>query len=137
MNTTISQKIISDFSKTLSKNKKEKSEKIVKGKIIGINNEYYVRLCDYSEDSKEFSSSINIPLKSTANIDITKPVNVLIKNHTAIVIGNINDNSNDKYNLNDDNKYAHWECVDYGRDLAKWLGCEIKEMEEMDNEYDI
>ena len=105
MNTTISQKIISDFSKTLSKNKKEKSEKIVKGKIIGINNEYYVRLCDYSEDSKEFSSSINIPLKSTANIDITKPVNVLIKNHTAIVIGNINDNSNDKYTLNDDNKY--------------------------------
>ena len=105
MNATISQKIISDFSKTLSKNKKEKSEKIVKGKIIGINNEYYVRLCDYSEDSKEFSSSINIPLKSTANIDITKPVNVLIKNHTAIVIGNINDNSNDKYNLNDDNKY--------------------------------
>ena len=105
MNTTISQKIISDFSKTLSKNKKEKSEKIVKGKIIGINNEYYVRLCDYSEDSKEFSSSINIPLKSTANVDITKPVNILIKNHTAIVIGNINDNSNDKYNLNDDNKY--------------------------------
>ena len=105
MNTTISQKIISDFSKTLSKNKKEKSEKIVKGKIIGINNEYYVRLCDYSEDSKEFSSSINIPLKSTANVDITKPVNVLIKNHTAIVIGNINDNSNDKYTLNDDNKY--------------------------------
>lgn len=105
MNTTISQKIISDFSKTLSKNKKEKSEKIVKGKIIGINNEYYIRLCDYSEDSKEFSSSINIPLKSTANVDITKPVNVLIKNHTAIVIGNINDNSNDKYNLNDDNKY--------------------------------
>ena len=105
MNTTISQKIISDFSKTLSKNKKEKSEKIVKGKIIGINNEYYVRLCDYSEDSKEFLSSINIPLKSTANVDITKPVNVLIKNHTATVIGNINDNSNDKYNLNDDNKY--------------------------------
>lgn len=105
MNTTISQKIISDFSKTLSKNKKEKSEKIVKGKIIGIDNEYYIRLCDYSEDSKEFSSSINIPLKSTANIDITKPVNVLIKNHTAIVIGNINDNSNDKYTLNDDNKY--------------------------------
>ena len=105
MNTTISQKIISDFSKTLYKNKKEKSEKIVKGKIIGINNEYYIRLCDYSEDSKEFSSSINIPLKSTANIDITKPVNVLIKNHTAIVIGNINDNSNDKYTLNDDNKY--------------------------------
>ena len=27
-------------------------------------------------------------------------------------------------------EYAHWECVDYGRDLAKWLGFEIKTMEE-------
>ena len=43
----------------------------------------------------------------------------------------------EEYIINDDDKYAHWECVDYGRDLAKWLGYEIKEMEEMDNEYDI
>ena len=40
----------------------------------------------------------------------------------------------EEYIVNDDNKYAHWECVDYGRDLAKWLGYEIKEMED---EYDI
>lgn len=24
---------------------------------------------------------------------------------------------------------VHWECVDYGRDLAKWLGYEIKIMD--------
>ena len=43
----------------------------------------------------------------------------------------------EEYIINDDDKYAHWECVDYGRDLAKWLGYEIKEMEETDDEYDI
>ena len=43
----------------------------------------------------------------------------------------------EEYIVNDDNEYAHWECVDYGRDLVKWLGYEIREMEEIDNEYDI
>ena len=43
----------------------------------------------------------------------------------------------EEYIVNDNDKYAHWECVDYGRDLAKWLGYEIKEMEEIDNEYNI
>lgn len=43
----------------------------------------------------------------------------------------------EEYIINDDDKYAHWECVDYGRNLAKWLGYEIKEMEEMEDEYDI
>ena len=32
--------------------------------------------------------------------------------------------------VNDNGDYAHWECVDYARDLAKFLGCEIKEMED-------
>ena len=43
----------------------------------------------------------------------------------------------EEYIVNDDNEYAHWECVDYGRDLAEWLGYEIKEMEEIDDEYNI
>ena len=34
----------------------------------------------------------------------------------------------EEYIENDYGEYAHWECVDYGRDLAKFLGCEIKEM---------
>ena len=43
----------------------------------------------------------------------------------------------EEYIENDDGEYAHWDCVDYGRDLAEWLGYEIKEMEEIDDEYDI
>lgn len=27
-------------------------------------------------------------------------------------------------------EYAHWECVDYGRDLIRFLGYEIKTMED-------
>ena len=36
----------------------------------------------------------------------------------------------EEYIENDYREYAHWECVDYGRDLAKFLGYEIKTMEE-------
>ena len=36
----------------------------------------------------------------------------------------------EEYIENNDCEYAHWECVDYGRDLAKFLGYEIKMMEE-------
>ena len=34
----------------------------------------------------------------------------------------------EEYIVNDDNEYAHWECVDYGRDLVKFLGYKVKEM---------
>ena len=36
----------------------------------------------------------------------------------------------EEYIKNDDGDYAHWECIDYKKDLADWLGCEIKIMEE-------
>lgn len=36
----------------------------------------------------------------------------------------------EEYIVNDNNQYAHWECIDFGRDLAKFFGYEIKEMEE-------
>ena len=34
----------------------------------------------------------------------------------------------EEYIENDCGEYAHWECVDYGRDLIKFLGYEINEM---------
>ena len=34
----------------------------------------------------------------------------------------------EEYIENDCGKYAHWECVDYGRDLVRFFGYEIKEM---------
>lgn len=36
----------------------------------------------------------------------------------------------EEYIVNDNDDYAHWECVDYAKDLAKFLGYEIKEMED-------
>ena len=36
----------------------------------------------------------------------------------------------EEYIENDIGEYAHWECVEDGRDLAKCLGYEIKTMEE-------
>lgn len=38
----------------------------------------------------------------------------------------------EEYITNMDNEYAHWDCVCYGRDLAKFLGCEIKKMKNND-----
>lgn len=34
----------------------------------------------------------------------------------------------EEYIENDLGEYAHWECVDYGRDLVKFLRYDIKEM---------
>ena len=36
----------------------------------------------------------------------------------------------EEYIVNDDGEYAHWDCVDYGRDLAKFLGYKVREMNE-------
>ena len=36
----------------------------------------------------------------------------------------------EEYIENDCGEYAHWDCVDYGRDLVKFLGYKIKTMEE-------
>ena len=38
--------------------------------------------------------------------------------------------SGEEYIVNDNGDYAHLECVDYARDLVKFLGYEIKEMNE-------
>ena len=43
----------------------------------------------------------------------------------------------EEYIENDYGECAHWDCVDYGMDLAKFLGYAIKEMEEIDYEYNI
>lgn len=36
----------------------------------------------------------------------------------------------EEYIVNDNDEYAHWECVDLARKLAEFLGYEIKEMED-------
>ena len=35
----------------------------------------------------------------------------------------------EEYVVNDNGNYAHYECVDYAKDMAKFLGFQVKEME--------
>lgn len=35
----------------------------------------------------------------------------------------------EEYIVNDNGDYAHYECVDYAKDMAKFLGFQVKEME--------
>lgn len=81
---SLSNKVITDFVKTTTNNKTKKQDTIVKGRIVknktGV---YSVKLAEYSDDNTL------IPARVSGNIDIDQPVNVLIKNHTACVIGNV------------------------------------------------
>ena len=81
---SLSNKVITDFVKTTTNNKTKKQDTIVKGWIVknktGV---YSVKLAEYSDDNTL------IPARVSGNIDIDQPVNVLIKNHTACVIGNV------------------------------------------------
>ena len=38
----------------------------------------------------------------------------------------------EEYIVNDNDDYVHWECIGYGRDLARFLGFEVREMEDAD-----
>ena len=81
---SLSNKVITDFVKTTSNNKTKKQDTIVKGWIVkSITGVYSVKLAEYSDDNTL------IPARVGNNIDISQPVNVLIKNHTACVIGNV------------------------------------------------
>lgn len=81
---SLSNKVITDFVKTTSNNKTKKQDTIVKGWIVkSITGVYSVKLAEYSDNDTL------IPARVSNNIDIDQPVNVLIKNHTACVIGNV------------------------------------------------
>ena len=36
----------------------------------------------------------------------------------------------EEYIVNEENEYAHYECVSYGRDMAEFLGYNIRKMNE-------
>lgn len=83
---SLSNKVITDFVKTTTNNKTKKQDTIVKGRIVKKvgNGPYCVKLAEYSDNNDTL-----IPARVGNNIDISQPVNVLIKNHTACVIGNV------------------------------------------------
>lgn len=78
----LSSKTLSQFVKTTQSDKKQKSEKFVYGEITKYeNNKYYVKI-DGSEKETPVSNF-------TSSIDTNQRVIVMIKNHEAIVTGNV------------------------------------------------
>ena len=78
---SLSSDLISQFAKIAKNNdKKTKSEKIVYGTVVELNGSKYVQI-----DGSELFT----PIVSTASVEPNERVTVMIKNHTAIVTGNI------------------------------------------------
>ena len=76
----LSKDLVSQFAKITKDNNKNKSEKTVYGAIVEHNGSKYIRI-DGSE--------ILTPIVSAATIEPNERVIAMIKNHTAVVIGNI------------------------------------------------
>ena len=55
------------------------------------------------------------------NYEPNLSIYVCVKCNENIAIG-------EEYIVNDNNEYAHWDCIDFSRDLADFLGYEVKEM---------
>lgn len=76
----LSKDLISQFVKTTNDNTKEKKETTIYGKIVEQNDSTYVKL----DGSDQLT-----PVISTAEVKNGERVTVMMKNHTAIVTGNI------------------------------------------------
>ena len=91
----LSDELLSKFVKnTINNKQKTEKEVFVVGRIHSSNGQYYVKID---------GSDIDTPVSITTNIDKNQPVTVMIKNHTAVVIGNIstankNNDDDDIYN---------------------------------------
>ena len=78
----LTKKIVSQFVKNTVVNKPKNNETFVQGYMHynKEDNQYYVKL---HKDSTEL-----IPARCTTNVNTERPVTVMIKNHSAVVIGN-------------------------------------------------
>lgn len=84
----LNKSLVSKFVKTTSNNtKNNKKETFLHGYIvIDDSGKTCVKVSNYSKDG--LSSDSYIPVKITTNVNVDQPVTVMIKNHTATVIGN-------------------------------------------------
>lgn len=88
----LSNDIISQFAKLTNSNKETKTESTLYGTIVISDGKKYVRLD---------GSNIDTPISSTANVKQNDRVMVMIKNHAAIVTGNITSPSADQQSVDD------------------------------------
>ena len=84
--------LVSKVLKTTSENAKNtKKETFLHGYIvIDDSGKTCVKVSEYSKIEGQ-SSDMYIPVKITTNVNVDQPVTVMIKNHTATVIGNAAD----------------------------------------------
>ena len=85
----LSNNLVNQFVKntTNNTNKKTNKETFMQGYIVKNNNgQYCVKLHNQLN-----SQDLYIPVKITTNVNINQPVTVMIKNHSATVIGNAAD----------------------------------------------
>lgn len=134
--------LTTQFAKSAVNNKKnEEKETFIQGNIVrNDKGQLCVKLFE--------SSDIYIPVKITTNINVNQPVTVMIKNHTASVIGNVTEivDETDSEILNNTASLevdaiptayieALWNNADYDGDyeiLMNGLPIEISTAEEMD-----
>lgn len=88
----LSNDLISQFVKITNDNSKKKTETTVYGTIVEYNDKPYVRLD---------GSDLLTPISTTADVKEGERVAVMIKNHTAIVTGNISSPSGRAKDVND------------------------------------
>ena len=84
MTINLSPELISMFAKITNDNKKDKSETVLYGTAIIQNGNKYVRID---------GSNIVTPVSSTADIETGARVTVMLKDHNAVVTGNLTDPS--------------------------------------------
>lgn len=86
----LSDKLMSNFAKTLNQNNKNKKIKIAKAKIVTNENGEYLGVKLY-DDSTNY-----IPAKIPTNVKTDQMVNVIIQNNTVSVLGNVAEVPDDK-----------------------------------------
>ena len=87
---TISNNLILDLVKKTNNKKNTKKETFAQGVIVrNEKGEVCVKI---------YGTDVATPVSLTTNIDANKPVTVMIKNHTATVIGNVSTDVNEAEN---------------------------------------
>lgn len=100
---SLSNNLISQFVKTTKDDKKNQNDNIIYGTVVEYKNEKYVKF-----DGSELLT----PISSTTNIDDGERVTVMVKNHTATVIGNISSPSAKDSDVKEmGNKISYFEIV--------------------------
>lgn len=100
----LSSDLISQFAKITNDKKQDKSDKIIYGTIKEYEGAKYVKF-----DGSELLT----PVSSTTTIEDGERVTVMIKNHSAVVIGNVTSPSTSEPKVNDmiDGKVAEFDTV--------------------------